>query len=146
MAGTLHRAKVSAAERSFRSRVAQLASDQWLLRGTVSERAGKCGLVQSHAGKLRQICVPQAWQQRVRQAVNDYRLHAADVLRRPIGCSEKVFRLFPQLADLAEGPLFVVRIHAGGHPEAPVEAQALQSAVDFVLGTGRFAPGARQEG
>jgi hypothetical protein len=31
-------------------------------------------LVQSHAGKLRQICVPQAWQERVRQAVDDYRL------------------------------------------------------------------------
>jgi hypothetical protein len=29
-------------------------------------------LVQSQAGKLRQICVPKAWQQRVRQA--DYRL------------------------------------------------------------------------
>jgi hypothetical protein len=31
-------------------------------------------LVQSHDGKFRQICVPQAWQQRVRQAVNDYHL------------------------------------------------------------------------
>jgi hypothetical protein len=31
-------------------------------------------LVQSQAGKFRQICVPKAWQQRVRQAVNDYRL------------------------------------------------------------------------
>jgi hypothetical protein len=30
-------------------------------------------LVQSQDGKYRQICVPQAWQQRVRQAVNDYR-------------------------------------------------------------------------
>jgi hypothetical protein len=29
-------------------------------------------LVQSQAGKPRQICVPQHWQQRVRQAVNDY--------------------------------------------------------------------------
>jgi hypothetical protein len=28
-------------------------------------------LVQSHAGKLRQICVPKAWRQRVRQAVAD---------------------------------------------------------------------------
>jgi len=59
------------------------------LRGSLSERAGKCGkptchcargqlhsslyLVQSHQGKLRQICVPQAWQARVRQAVLDYR-------------------------------------------------------------------------
>jgi hypothetical protein len=30
-------------------------------------------LVQSREGKLRQICVPQAWQGRVRQAVKDYR-------------------------------------------------------------------------
>jgi hypothetical protein len=29
-------------------------------------------LVQSRAGKLRQICVPKAWQERVRQAVSDY--------------------------------------------------------------------------
>ena len=28
--------------------------------------------MQSHAGKPRQICVPKHWQQRVRQAVNDY--------------------------------------------------------------------------
>jgi hypothetical protein len=89
MPDTLSRAKLSAAERNFRSRIAQLASGQWFLRGTLSERAGKCGkpnchcaqgqlhrslyLVQSQAGKPRQICVPQAWQQRVRQAVNDYR-------------------------------------------------------------------------
>lgn len=89
MPDTLSRAKLSAAERNFRSRIAQLASCQWFLRGTLSERAGKCGkpnchcaqgqlhrslyLVQSQAGMPRQICVPQAWQQRVRQAVNDYR-------------------------------------------------------------------------
>jgi hypothetical protein len=29
--------------------------------------------VQSQGGRLRQICVPQAWQERVRQAVSDYR-------------------------------------------------------------------------
>jgi len=89
MAEPLHRAKLSAAERSFRSRIAQLASGQWLLRGTLSDRSSKCGkpnchcangephlsvyLVQSHDGKLRQVCVPKAWQDRVRQAVNDYR-------------------------------------------------------------------------
>ena len=86
----LNRIKLSAAERSFRSRIAQLSSGQWFLRGTLPERSGTCGrpncrcargelhkslyLVQSQAGKLRQICVPKAWQQRVRQAVNDYRL------------------------------------------------------------------------
>ena len=85
----LIRAKLSTAERNFRSRIAQLASGQWLLRGTLSYRSSKCGkpnchcangekthqsvyLVQSHAGKLRQLCVPKAWQARVRQAVNDY--------------------------------------------------------------------------
>lgn len=89
MNGTFHRSKLSAAERNFRSRIAQLASGQWFLRGTLSERSGKCGkpncrctrgelhkslyLVQSQGGKFRQICVPRAWQERVRQAVKDYR-------------------------------------------------------------------------
>lgn len=88
MNGTFHRSKLSAAERNFRSRIAQLASRQWFLRGTLSERSGKCGkpncrctrgelhkslyLVQSQDGKFRQICVPRAWQERVRQAVKDY--------------------------------------------------------------------------
>lgn len=88
MNDTFHRSKLSAAERNFRSRIAQLASGQWFLRGTLSERSGKCGkpncrcttgelhkslyLVQSQGGKFRQICVPQAWQERVRQAVKDY--------------------------------------------------------------------------
>jgi hypothetical protein len=85
-----NRAKLSAAERSFRSRIAQLASGQGLIRGTLSQRSSKCGkpnchchsadgelhqsvyLVQSHAGKLRQICVPKPWQERIRQAVSDY--------------------------------------------------------------------------
>ena len=88
MAEPFHRAKLSAAERNFRSRIAQLASGQWFLRGTLSPRASKCGkpnchcatgtmhpsmyLVQSQDGKLRQICVPKAWQERVREAVHDY--------------------------------------------------------------------------
>src|SRR5712692_12087033 len=88
MAEPSTRAKLSAAERNFRSRIAQLASHQWVLRGTLSDRSSKCGkpnchcatgeahrsvyLVQSHAGKLRQLCVPKAWQERVRQAVTDY--------------------------------------------------------------------------
>src|ERR1035441_10465073 len=88
MAEPFIRAKLSAAERNFRSRIAQLASGQWFLRGTLSERSSKCGkpnchctngelhqsvyLEQSRAGKLRQICVPKPWQERVRQAVKDY--------------------------------------------------------------------------
>ena len=89
MGDAFHHAKLTATERGFRSRIAQLASGQWFLRGTLSQRSGKCGkpnchcakgelhqslyLVQSQGGKPRQICVPQLWQQRVRQAVNDYR-------------------------------------------------------------------------
>ena len=89
MTGAPIRAKLSTTERGFRSRIAQLASGQWLLRGSLSDRSSKCGkpnchcatgephasvyLVQSHEGKLRQICVPKAWQDRVRQAVSDYR-------------------------------------------------------------------------
>lgn len=88
MPDPLSRVKLSAVERNFRSRIAQLASVEWFLRGTLSDRSSKCGkptchcahgqmhksvyLVQSHAGKLRQICVPKLWQERVRQAVNDY--------------------------------------------------------------------------
>src|SRR5712691_2006879 len=93
MSDSLNRAQLSAAERNFRSRITQLSSGQWFLRflrGTLSERSGTCGkancrcargklhrslyLVQSQAGQPRQICVPKAWQQRVRQAVKDYRL------------------------------------------------------------------------
>src|SRR5712664_5019222 len=86
----LHRSSLSASERRFRSQIAQLSSTNRFLRGTLSERARSCGkpncrcargelhkslyLVQSQAGKLRQICVPKSWQQRVRQAVNDYHL------------------------------------------------------------------------
>lgn len=82
------RSQWSAAERKLRSRIAQLASQSWFLRGTLHARRGKCGkpacrcaqgqlhpslyLVQRHQGELRQICVPQAWQKRVRQAVSSY--------------------------------------------------------------------------
>src|SRR5437870_13535144 len=84
------RTNLSAVEHYFRSRSAQLSSGQWFLRRTLSERTGTCGkancscargelhkylyLVQSQAGKFRQICVPKAWQQRIRQAANNYRL------------------------------------------------------------------------
>jgi len=89
MSNLARRADLSARERSVRSRLAQLVSTRWFLRGTLSERAGTCGkpnchcaqgerhqsvyLVQSQGGKLRQICVPHAWQERVREAVQTYR-------------------------------------------------------------------------
>ncbi len=85
---SVSRLQLSASERRFRSRITQLATGQWFLRGTLTERAGRCGkpncrcargdlhtslyLVQSHDGKPRQICVPKAWEQRVRQAVTSY--------------------------------------------------------------------------
>ena len=88
MNGPLHRAELSAAERRLRSRIAQLASSARFLRGALSERSSKCGkpnchcvggeghrslyLVQSHAGKVRQICIPKAVQDPVRQAVAEY--------------------------------------------------------------------------
>jgi hypothetical protein len=88
MGGPLSRAELSAAERSLRSRIAQLTTSERFLRGTLSERSGKCGkpncrcaagdghqslyLVQSHAGKVRQWCVPKALHDPVRQAVGEY--------------------------------------------------------------------------
>ncbi len=72
----------------MRSRLAQIASGERFLRGTLSERSSKCGkpnchcadgeghpslyLVQSHAGKVRQLCIPKALQDPVRQAVGEY--------------------------------------------------------------------------
>jgi hypothetical protein len=88
MAASLSRAELSAAERSLRSRIAQLTSGERFLRGALSERSSKCGkpncrcatgqghqsvyLVQSHGGKVRQICVPKALQDPVREAVGQY--------------------------------------------------------------------------
>ncbi len=88
MKGSLTRAELSAAERSLRSRIAQLTTSERFLRGSLSERSGKCGkpnchcasgeghrslyLVQSHAGKSRQWCVPKELQDPVRQAVGEY--------------------------------------------------------------------------
>jgi hypothetical protein len=88
MSSLLSRAELSAAERSLRSRLAQLASGERFLHGSLSERTGKCGkptchcadgeghpslyLVQSHAGKVHQICVPKALQDPVREAVGVY--------------------------------------------------------------------------
>ena len=88
MSDHISRAELSAAERGLRSRIAQLASGGRFLHGSLSERIAKCGkptchcadgeghrslyLVQSQAGKVRQICVPKAWQDPVREAVGVY--------------------------------------------------------------------------
>jgi len=68
----------------------QLSSGQWFLRGTLSERSALvasriavvpegncislCTWCRAKRGSFAKICVPKAWQQRIRQAVNDYRL------------------------------------------------------------------------
>lgn len=88
MASRLSRAELSATERALRSRIAQIASGERFLRGTLSERSSKCGkpnchcaggaghpslyLVQSSASKVRQICVPKELQDPVRQAVGQF--------------------------------------------------------------------------
>ena len=87
MTDAFSRAELSAPERDLRSHLAQLASGAWFLRGALSERSSKCGkpschcasgelhrslyLVQSQAGKVRQMCVPRVLQDRVRQAVKN---------------------------------------------------------------------------
>jgi len=43
MSKSFSRSKLSAVERNFRSQIVQLASGRWFLRGTLSERSGKCG-------------------------------------------------------------------------------------------------------
>ena len=88
MASRLSRAELSGSERSLRSRIAQIASGERFLRGTLSERSSKCGkpncrcangaghaslyLVQSDAGKVRQLCIPKLLQDPVRQAVSEF--------------------------------------------------------------------------
>ena len=84
----MKRSQRPAPERRRRSRIAQLASQSELLRGTLSIRSRQCGkagcrctrgelhtslyLVQSHDAKLRQLCIPRALEERVRRAVKDY--------------------------------------------------------------------------
>jgi hypothetical protein len=84
----MHRSSLSAAERNFRSRLAQLVHDAWFLRGTLAIRSRPCGkpnchcargelhaslyLVQSRQGKLRQLSIPKQWEDRVRQTVSNY--------------------------------------------------------------------------
>jgi len=84
----LTRSSFSDTERLRRSRLAQIAHTQRFLRGTLSARRGRCGkpnchcargelhaslyLVQSQGGKLRQLCVPKAWEERIRQAVQNH--------------------------------------------------------------------------
>jgi hypothetical protein len=88
MTPRLSRSELSSIERGLRSRIAQIASGERFLHGTLSERSSKCGkpncrcangeghtslyLVQSHAGKVRQLCIPKAFHDPVRQAVREF--------------------------------------------------------------------------
>lgn len=84
----MHRSSLPAYERRRRSRLAQLAHQHRFLRGTLSLRSRRCGkpncrcargqlhvslyVVQSHDGKLRQVCIPKAWEERVREAIRNH--------------------------------------------------------------------------
>jgi hypothetical protein len=82
------RAGMSAAERRFRSQLAQLIDQRGLIRGSLLLRRRRCGkpnckcargaghaglyLVVSQAGRTRQLFVPKAYEPAVRQWVADY--------------------------------------------------------------------------
>ena len=85
---SIHRAKMSSAERRARSQLAQLLSQRGVIRGTLLVRKRKCGkpncrcaqgegheslfLVISENGRTRQLYVPKDWEPRVRLWVEDY--------------------------------------------------------------------------
>ena len=82
------RSQMDPAERQFRSRLAQLASGHGLLRGTLLERFRTCGnprckcargqkhravcLLLRQDGRLRQLYIPRAYEERVRQWVANH--------------------------------------------------------------------------
>jgi hypothetical protein len=84
----LPRSQFSARERQRRSRLAQIIHAARFLRGTLSLRKVRCGkptcrcargelhaclyLVRRHGGKLRQRFVPRAWEEGVRQSVENH--------------------------------------------------------------------------
>ena len=79
---------MSAPERGFRSKLAQIVHQNGLMRGTLLSRKRVCGkascrcarghlheslyLVISEGGRTRQLYVPQKWQALVRQWVEGY--------------------------------------------------------------------------
>jgi hypothetical protein len=80
---------MSAPERGFRSKLAQLVHQSGVLRGTLLSRKRVCGkascrcakghlheslyLVVSEGGRTRQLYIPRAWEATVRQWVQGYR-------------------------------------------------------------------------
>ena len=84
----MRRLDFSTSERRRRSRLAKISAYRRFIRGSLTVRKNTCGkancrctrgephlalyLTQSHNGKPRQLFVPNAWEERVRQAVSDY--------------------------------------------------------------------------
>jgi len=83
------RAAMAASERRVRSELARLAAGHGLIRGTILERWRACGnprckcargqkhravyLMLSEKGSLRQLYIPQAYEERVRQWVANHK-------------------------------------------------------------------------
>jgi len=92
---SIPRAKMSARERDFRSKLAQCIDQRGLLRGSLLVRRRVCGkprckctqgqlheslyLVVRQGGRTRQLFVPKDWEGRVRQWAREYHL-AQDLL------------------------------------------------------------------
>lgn len=84
----ISRTKMSPRERALRSRVTKLLHSAGILRGTLSLRERVCGkpnckctrgqkhvalyVVASHSGEQRQLFVPKAWEDDVRQWVRNH--------------------------------------------------------------------------
>lgn len=85
----ISKGSMSGQERAIRSQLAQLVSSKGLIRGTLSTRVRVCGkrvckcargekhvglyLVVSREGKVRQLFIPQDYEQKVRQWIEEYR-------------------------------------------------------------------------
>jgi hypothetical protein len=83
------RASMGVAERRWRSRLAQIAASGGLVRGSLLERYRACGnpncrcargrkhravyLMLSDGGRLRQLFIPAAWEDQVRQWVANHK-------------------------------------------------------------------------
>ena len=107
----MKRVSIPTASRRRRSRIAQLAHQRRLVRGTLSVRQVTCGkeacrcaagethvslyLVQSQQGKLRQLYIPKQLEARVREAVNDYQ----ELQRLVEELSEQEWKLLKERKD-----------------------------------------------
>ena len=109
MDSLLSRAELSAAERSLRSRLAQLTSSERFLHGSLSERIGKCGKPTCHCasgeghpiwfltfmsqGKRRVERIPKQWVDDVRRRVEAGRAFQ-DALREVLTANAELLVLW----------------------------------------------------